>query len=168
MESLPTLGKPHPPLRARGLAALQHHTCRMAGQARRVLRLYSHGLDPRIYDRACFLEGVRNLVTGHARAVVEILVADPEEAARGHGLVHLARDLPSRVVLRVRPGELEGDTRSFLLADGSGLLFRALWSDPASLRVDYAAPGEVRRLTREFSEIWQRSASHPALRRLYL
>ncbi len=163
------LGEYSAALRLEGLEALQAHSCHMASQCRRHLLIYSHRLDPNIYDRACFIEAVRQLVIRHPGTRVQILVADTTALARGgHRLIRLAQDLPSSIDIRRRNEEYEDDMRSFLLADEAGYLLRNLWHDLNSVKGDYYARPVVRGLAGEFQRIWERSGADPGLRRLHL
>jgi len=162
------LGETPGPLALHGLEALKAHSCHMAAQCRRRLLIYSHRLDPRIYDQGCFVEAVRQLVIRHPSTRLEILVADTSELARGGRLLQLAQDLASSIAIRRRNEEYEGDERSFMLADEEGYLLRNLWHDFGNVRADYAARPLVRRLAEEFRRIWERSSIDPALRRLHL
>jgi len=163
------LGRPHPPLEGRGMKFLAEHAGWMVAQSRRFLLVYSHRLDPSIYGRERFVDGVRRLVTGHPRARVEILVADAAEAARaGHALLYLAQDLPSRIAIRRQPDEDAGDGPSFMVVDGLGVIHRPHWNRLDGVRVEYAARGWARRLEHVFESVWVRSDLSPELRRLHL
>jgi len=156
-------------LALRGLEAVKEHSCRMAGQSRRRLLVYSHGLDARIYGQPCFIEAARQLVIRHPTTRLEILVADTSELVQGgHRLLLLAQDLTSSIAIRRRNEEYEGDTRSFLLVDDRGYLLRNLWYDFDNVRADYSSRPVVQRLADEFRRIWDRSSVDPALRRLHL
>ena len=163
------LGEHSGTLKVQGLEELRAHGCHLAGQCKRRLLIYSHRLDPNLYDRECFIEAVRQLVIRHPATRIQILVADTTELARGgRRLLGLAQDLPSSIAIRRRNEEYEGDARSFLLADESGYLLRNFWNDLNSARGDYAARPVVRTLAEEFLRIWERSEHDPGLRRLHL
>ena len=156
-------------LRPRGLDELKGHTCNMGNQSRRRLLIYSHRLNPDLYNQGCFIEAVRRLVIRHPSTRVQILVADTAELVRGgHRLLSLARDLTSSIAIRRRNEEYESDQRSFLLADEEGYLMRPLWHDLNNVRADYSARPVVGNLADEFQRIWERSDLDPALRRLHL
>jgi len=163
------LGETAGTLRLQGLEEVQRHSCRMASQCRRRLLIYSHRLNPNLYNQGCFVEAVRRLVIRHPATRIKILVADTSELARGgQRLLELARDLPSSIAIRRRNEEYDGDQRSFLLADEDGYLLRNLWQDLNSVKADYSARPVVRNLAEEFQQVWERSETDPGLRRLNL
>lgn len=155
--------------RLQGLDELKFHLCHMAGQSRKRLLIYSHRLNPDLYNRCGFIEAVRQLVIRHPSTRVQILVADTAELVRGgHRLLSLAQDLTSSIAIRHRNEEYEGDLRSFLLADDEGYLIRPIWHDLNNVRADYSARPVVRNLVGEFQRAWECSDLDPALRRLHL
>lgn len=163
------LGETAGTLRLQGLGELGAHSCHMAGQCRKRLLIYSHRLNPGIYNRNCFVEAVRQLVIRHPSTRVHIMVADTAEmVGGGHRLLGLAQDLTSSIAIRRRNEEYESDLRSFMLADEEGYLMRPLWHDLNNARADYSARPVVRNLADEFQRIWERSDLDPALRRLHL
>ena len=163
------LGKTRGELAVAGLADTRRHSCAMAGACRRRLLIYTHRLNPEVYNQSCYLEAVRQLAIRHAHTRIRILVADTTELARGgHRLVRLAQDMTSRVEIRRRAPEFDGDMRSFMLADENGYIQRNLWYDLNNARADYYDPPRVRSLAEEFMLAWEQSEADPALRRLSL
>ena len=163
----PVPGESRGELRIAGLEELRRHSCAMAEGCRRRLLIYSHRLNPEIYNRACFLEAVRQLIIRHASTRIRLLVADTTELARGgYRLVQFAQDMASSVEIRRRAAEFDGDLRSFLLADESGYIQRNLWHDLNNARGSYYDPPRVRNLAEEFMQVWEQSEPDPALRRL--
>lgn len=70
-------------------------------QARRELRIMSPDLDPRLFDQEDLFAGIRQLVRGHRSSRVKILVRDSRAIVqRGHGLLQLARRMPSGIEMR--------------------------------------------------------------------
>ncbi len=161
------LGETRGELRIAGLEAMRQHSCAMAEGCRRRLLVYSHRLNPDIYNQGCFVEAVRQLIIRHANTRIRLLVADTTELARGgHRLVQFAQDMASSVEIRRRTPEFDGDLRSFLLADESGYVLRNLWHDLNNARGSYYDPPRVRNLAEEFMQTWEQSEPDPALRRL--
>ncbi|HDK37573.1 MAG TPA: hypothetical protein ENG92_00960 [Thiolapillus brandeum] len=146
---------------------LKLHSCHMAASCQRKLRIFSHRLNPEIYNQPCFIEAVRQLAIRYANTRIQLLVADTVELARGgHRLVQLTQAMPSSLEIRKRADEFRAEQRSFLLADDCGYILRDLWSDPANVQLDYNAPYKVRNLGDDFLHMWDRSEPDPALRRL--
>ncbi|WP_457669275.1 DUF7931 domain-containing protein [Thiolapillus sp.] len=163
------LGKTSEALNIDVLDDLKKHSCDMAGQCRRQLLVYTHRLNPAIYNQVCFVDAVRQLIIRHANTRIRILVTDTEELARGGSrLVQLAQAMPSSMEIRRRAEEFSGDQRSFLLADHSGFILRNLWNELNNARLDYNSPYSVRNLADEFMTAWEQSEPDPALRRLSL
>ena len=163
------LGKTSETLNIDVLDDLKKHSCHMAGQCRQQLLVYTHRLNPAIYNQVCFVDAVRQLIIRHANTRIRILVTDTEELARGGSrLVQLAQAMPSSMEIRKRAEEFSGDQRSFLLADHSGFILRNLWNELNNARLDYNSPYSVRNLADEFMTAWEQSEPDPALRRLSL
>jgi len=167
MGDLGVLGTTAGEWRISGLEDLRRHGCAMGEGCRRRLLVYSHRLNPEIYNQACFVEAVRRLIIRHANTRIRLLVADTTELGRGgHRLVRFAQDMASSVEIRRRAPEFDGDLRSFLLADESGYILRNLWHDLNNARGSYYDPPRVRNLAEEFMQAWEQSEPDPALRRL--
>jgi hypothetical protein len=151
-----------------GQAAIRAAGIHMAAQARRELLLFSHDLDPALYDDRAFLDEMHRVaLRGHA-VPVRILVLHAEPAIRkGHRLIDMARHLSSKIQIRRIPAEFNRHTESYLLADGHGYVLRPL-ADVFEGSADFNAPLEVRRLHEQFEHIWALGEIHQELRRLYL
>jgi predicted GNAT family N-acyltransferase len=141
---------------------------RMAGQSRRELRIFSHDLDPDLYDNREFLEAVRAIALRGREAAVRVLLVHAEPAIRrGHRLIEAARQLSSKVQIRGVPLDFQRHTEAYLLADDRGFLLRRL-ADTYEAVADFNDPKEVRRLRQEFEQIWALGEIHQELRRLHL
>ncbi len=137
-------------------------------QGSKSLRLFTHDLDPRLFDNAAFIEAVKQLALRTERSKVFILMQNPNQAIhRGHRLVELARRLSSRIFIHRAADEDQERCDGFLLVDELGGLRR-----PHAGRFEGKAwfnnPGEVRLLQKDFDTMWERSGAEPELRRLYL
>ena len=84
-----------------------------------------------------------------------------------HRLLELARRLTSRIELRRPIAEYSERGDEYLLADGSGYLYRERAGE-YEVSADFHAPLETRRLQEQFHEAWEHSQPDPDLRRLYL
>ena len=163
------LGETRGEQRIAGLEAMREHSCAMAEGCRRRMLVYSHRLNPDIYNQGCFVEAVRQLIIRHASTRIRLLVADTTELGRGgRRLVQFAQDMASSVEIRRRAPEFDGDMRSFMLADENGYIQRNLWYDLNNARANYYDPPRVRSLAEEFMLAWEQSEADPALRRLSL
>jgi len=148
---------------------LRHAAAALAKQARRELRVLTPDLEPVLYDHQPFLEQVTRLaLERRGRLPVRILLIDEGPAVRrGHRLIELARKLSSSVEIRAVPAELAEQADHYLLADDAGYCLRR-YAAPRSALVDFNDPRTVRRIQREFEQIWEQGAAHPGLRRLHV
>jgi len=148
---------------------LQRAVAVMAAQARRELRLLTPDLEPILYDQARFLDNVTRLaVDRRGRLPVRILLIDAEPALhRGHRLIELSRKLSSAIQIQAVPAELAEQCDHYLLADDSGYCLRR-YSAPDAALVDFNASAPVRRMQRDFEQLWAQGEVHSALRRLHL
>ncbi len=140
----------------------------LAAQARRQVELFSHDLEPMLYDQPALVDALTQLSISSPRARIRILAKDFERAVKeGHRLVELSRRLSSFVELRKVHSDYQSFNETFFLADDYGLLhrrhaprFEGVFSCKAQM--------EVRRLRAYFDEVWDRSEPDADLRRLHL
>ncbi len=156
-------------LRTNQRALLRAATETLSSQARRELSILTSDLEPDLYDQAEVVGAVRQLgIASRRQLPVRILLLDAEPAVRrGHRLIELSRVLSSTVQIRAVEEELQAQCDRFLLADDHGYCLRHR-ADPDTALIDFNAAAEVRRLRRQFEQLWQRSTEHPGLRRLHL
>jgi hypothetical protein len=138
----------------------------IAERAERALALFSHGLEPDVYDQLAFVDAVTNLVLAHAHARVRILLVDPTHLVQDdHRLVELGRRLVSFVEFRRVHRDHRAREDGFLIADDHSLLHLAQATHPygaISLNDRHMAT----KFLRQFDEIWQRSGPEREARRL--
>lgn len=140
----------------------------LAGQARRMIELFTPDLEPALYDQTPFIDALTQLCLSSPRARVRILAKDFERTVKdGHRLVELARRLSSYVELRKVHSDYQENNETFLLVDDYGLLHRR-HAPRFEGTFSCKAPLEVRRLRASFDEIWDRSEPDADLRRLHL
>ena len=66
----------------------------VAGEAIRKLSIFTHDLDPGIYDDPDFLEVVKHMVLSQTYARIRVMIADPSRAIKnGNAFVNLGRRL---------------------------------------------------------------------------
>jgi len=157
------LGETAGAFRLHDRSEIQAASASMAAQAVRELRIFSRDLDPWLYDKTDFLESVRQLALRSPRSLIEILVLDTEPAIHhGHRLVELARQLTSRIQIRCPPEELRQQVEAYLIADDKGYVLRPL-AEVFEGVADFSAPMQVRRMRKDFDDIWERSSRCPEL-----
>lgn len=137
-------------------------------QARRSLEIFSRDLEADIYDRPAFVDAVKTLALQGSQARIRILLQDADPVVRdGHRLVEMMRRLSSYIEIRQPHYDYREYNESFLIADGSGLLHRRV-ADRYEGTAGFHLPPRARELGNFFDEVWLRSESHSALRRLHL
>ena len=149
-------------------AETRHATELMVGQTQGSLDIISRDLDPFLYDRETFLDLLSGLCLRNRQARIRFLVRDPSTPVKkGHRLIELARKLSSSIELRQPHQDYQHFNEACLIADQCGLVHRSL-ADRFEGTANFYAPVAARRKLDFFTEVWERSESHPEFRRLYL
>ena len=149
-------------------AETRHATDLMVEQTLHTLEIFSRDLDPFLYEREAFLQLLNDLCTRNRKARIRFLVQDPATAAkRSQRLVELSRRLSSSIEIRQPHSDYRHFNEAFLIADECGLIHRSL-ADRFEGTANFHTPVAARRKLDFFSEVWERSESHPEFRRLYL
>lgn len=152
----------------RGKEELHLHVLAMAAQSRRRIRIFSHDLEPTIYDQPDVLDALSRLARRSRFSRVEILVFDPRPAVRdSHRLIELARRLSSFIELRQVHADYLQDPTSFALFDDSGYVYRPQHAQYQGYG-DYHAPHVCLEKHKYFQEVWEKSSPVQEFRRLYL
>ncbi len=140
----------------------------LASQATKSIYIFSHDLEPLIYNQAPFLGAVKNLSISSRQCCVRILLQDNEKAQKqGHGLVQLWRRLTSKIEIRRPHPDYKDHPESFLLVDGTGYLHHRLYTGYEAT-VDFNSRLESRRLGGFFNEVWEQSEPDSELRDLHI
>jgi hypothetical protein len=141
---------------------------RLLQGAKRILRLFSRDLDPRIFDHVDVCDAISALARRHPQSRVLLLVFDAESPLRnGHRLVTLSQKLSSKIEARVVADEYTHLPFSFMTVDDRGLLYRSLASEFAG-EVDFNQPIGVKDRVKQFDEIWGQSRVASEWRRLHI
>ena len=129
----------------------------VAGEATRRLSIYTHDLDPGIYDDLDFLEIIKHKVLSRRYMRIRVLIADPTKAIKnGNRFVQLGRRLNTYIEFRNVREDLRTHPESFCIADDTALVYRldaARWEGIA----DTYEPSVARMYASRFDEIWQAS-----------
>jgi hypothetical protein len=140
----------------------------LATQASRSLCIFSHELDPLIYDTSSFVEAVKNLAIRHRHTSIQIVIQDSQKIVnQGHRLVELMRRLTSSIQIRKTPPELKTVSRTFLIADATGILYRNNVERYEGY-VNFDTRYECKNVLKFFNNAWEKSQPDPELRRLYI
>lgn len=139
-----------------------------ARQATRRLSIFTHDLEPGIYDDPEFLEVVKKLVLSQTYARIRVLIADPGKAVKnGNNFVHLGRRLNTYIEFRHVRDDLQNHTEAFCIADDKALVYRlqaSRWDGIA----DTHEPAVARLYSKMFDEIWFASEVEAEFRQLGL
>jgi hypothetical protein len=94
-------------------------------EASRKLSIFTHDLDPGIYDDPDFLEIVKHMVLSQAYARTRVLIADPARAIKnGNSFVQLGRGLNTYIEFRHVREDFRTHAESFCIADETALVYR--------------------------------------------
>ena len=138
----------------------------VANAATRKLSIFTHDLEPGIYDDPDFLEIVKHLVLSQSYARIRVLIADPARAIKtGNNLVHLGRRLNTYIEFRHVREDLRTHAESFFLADETALVYRLQASRWEGI-VDTYEPAVARMYGKMFDEIWLASEVEIEFRQL--
>ncbi|HEY3643773.1 MAG TPA: hypothetical protein VGM16_00425 [Gammaproteobacteria bacterium] len=140
----------------------------VAAVAKRELVLFSHDLEPLLYDKEDFLKVVQALATRSRMSRIRIVCKDPGVSVRaGHRLVAMVQRFSSYMEVRRASKDHAQLTETFLVADEEALLFRPLATAYEGY-VDTHSPLEARKFLRQFTDIWEMAEPDPEFRRLGL
>ena len=138
----------------------------VASAAKRELALFSHDLEPLLYDNDEFVRAVQALVTRSRMSRVRIVCIDPGPSIRaGHRLISVAQRFSSYMEVRRAAKDHAQLAETFLVADEEAVLFRPIATRYEGY-ADLHAPLEARKFVRQFAEIWEIAEPDPEFRRL--
>jgi hypothetical protein len=116
-------------------------------EASRRVSIFTHDLDPGIYDDPDFLEVVKHLVLSQTYSRIRVLIADPSRAIKnGNNFVHLGRRLNTYIEFRHVREDLRTHAESFCIADETALVYRLQherWEGIADRRHGGRPPGLI-------------------------
>jgi len=138
----------------------------VARNANRKLSIFTHDLEPGIYDDPDFLEIVKHLVLSQTYARIRVLIADPTRAIKtGNSFVHLGRRLNTYIEFRHVREDLRTHTESFCIADETALVYRLQASRSEGIADTYE-PSVAKMYGKMFDEIWLASEVEIEFRQL--
>ena len=163
-----TLGESKQNIQVETIEENRHAVIALAKQASRSLHIFSHNLDPMIYDNSEFTDAIKALAIGHSQAQVQIIIQDSRKIVeQGHRIVELSRRISSSIHIRKTPPEMRSYSQAFLVADKTGLLYRTI-GDRYEGHVNFNDRFESQNLLDFFATTWEHSAPDPELRRLHI
>jgi len=132
----------------------------------RKLSIFTHDLDPGIYDDPDFLEIIKRLVLSQSYARIRVLIAEPHRASKtGNKFVHLGRRLNAYIEFRYVREDLRTHPESFCIADQTALVYR-LQADRWEGIADTYEPKISKVYGKMFDEIWTASEVEIEFRQL--
>ncbi len=135
-------------------------------EASRRISIFTHDLDPGIYDDPDFLEIVKHLVLSQRYSRIRVLIADPSRAIKnGNNFVHLGRRLNTYIEFRQVREDLRTHRESFFIADETALIYR-LQHEKWDGIADTYEPSVAKQYGEMFDEIWQASEVEIEFRQL--
>ena len=138
----------------------------VAAVAKRELVLFSHDLEPLLYDKEDFLKVVQALATRSRMSRIRIVCKDPGASIRaGHRLIAMAQRFSSYMEVRRASKDHEQLTEAFLVADEEAVLHRTVATAYEGF-ADTHSPMEARKFLRQFTDIWEKAEPDPEFRRL--
>ena len=130
----------------------------LARQAKRSLTIFSHDLEPALYNSPAFYDATRDVIGSDPNAMIRILVYDISRTInRGHRLLELSQRLSSRVQIRKLPRKYH---HAFLIADDIGVLDRRR-AERYEATANFNAPGLANNLLHFFDGAWDHSSRTP-------
>lgn len=138
----------------------------VVGAASRKVSIFTHDLEPGIYDNPEFLEIIKRMVLSQTYARIRVLIANPSRAVKnGNNFVHLGRRLNTYIEFRHVREDLRTHAESFCIADETALVYR-LQADRWEGIVDTYEPAVARLYGKMFDEIWLDSEVEMEFRQL--
>jgi len=138
----------------------------VAREAERKVSIFTHDLEPGIYDDPDFLEVIKRLVLSKTYARIRVLIADPNHAVKcGNNFVHLGRRLNTYIEFRHVREDLRTHAESFCIADATALVYR-LQANRWEGIADTFEPAVSRLYGKMFDEIWLASEVELEFRQL--
>ena len=135
-------------------------------EARRKVSIFTHDLEPGIYDDPDFLEVIKRLVLSQTYSRIRVLIADPTRAIKnGNNFVHLGRRLNSYIEFRHVREDLRTHAEAFCIADETALVYRLLASRWDGIADTYE-PAVAKLYGKMFDEIWLASEVELEFRQL--
>jgi len=135
-------------------------------EASRKVSIFTHDLEPGIYDDPDFLEIIKRLVLSQTYARIRVLITDPSRAVKnGNNFVHLVRRLNTYIEFRNVREDLRTHAESFCIADETALVYR-LQANRWEGIADTHEPAVAKLYGSMFDEIWLASEVATEFRQL--
>ncbi len=138
-------------------------TLAIAAQASHSLAIFSHDLEPDLYNSSKFIDAARHVLASDSHASIRILVFDISRIIQtGHKLIHLSRSQTSRVQIRQLPQPYH---HAFMVADNIAVLDRRR-AERFEATANFNDAGWAGNLLHFFDTTWEKSARATESQRL--
>ena len=138
----------------------------VVSEASRRVSIFTHDLEPGIYDDPEFIEVVKRLVLSQTYARIRVLIAEPARAVKsGNDFVHLGRRLNTYIEFRHVHEDYRTHSEAFCIADETALVYR-LQANRWEGIADTHEPSVAGLYSKMFDEIWQASETKPEFRQI--
>ncbi len=150
------------------LVQLKQQSCELFAAAKQTIKIYSHGLDPRILNNRQIEKNLLNFVKRSRNSKVQILIYD-EQRLRGidHRIVALAQRFTSYIDIRLVPRDFHENPFCFYLIDDYTMIYRSNVEryEAEKLQMPNSVIKDKSKL---FHTIWQSSTPASFLRALHI
>lgn len=140
----------------------------LCASASRYIDILSPQLDHAAFDHAELVSALSALARGSRQTRVRILLQDARNVvARGHGLLQLARRLPSTIHMQILPEHPDWNGQTVVLRDRDGVLYHPAQGDNNGF-YEPDSRASAQRHSELFEELWRYSVQDPQLRSLHI
>ena len=140
----------------------------MISQGRLNVCIFSHDLEPKIFNRETICQSIRQMIIENKRTKIQILVQDIEPIRKyDHCLLGLMRHLSSFVEIRKTSRQHISYDHAFVTVDDCGYYHRHP-QDSRQYEVCYNNRLQVKLLLDDFKEMWEQSLRATELLSLHI
>ena len=140
----------------------------IVGLANRGLTIFTHDLEPQIYDHDDFLETLKKFILARSFARVRVLILDPNRVIKtGSRFVTMGRRLNSYIEFRNAKNQHGAHPEAFCIADEQALMYRPQ-ADRWEGMSDTYEPAVARLYLNKFETLWNAGEIEPELRQLQI
>ena len=138
------------------------------GVATRTLSIFTHDLEPDVYDHDDFLENLKRFILARTFARVRVLIIEPERTVLSASrFVAMGRRLNSYIEFRRLRPELGTHAEAFLIADEHALVYRARAENWDGMSDTYE-PAVARMYLTKFETLWNACEVEAEVRQLQI
>ncbi len=164
----PVLGENHELLYLHDQQEFYTTVLSMSQQARRHIRLFSHDLDPAIFDIEEVAAEFSRLAISSPHVYIHLLLQDTSGLIKnGHYLLRLAQRVSSFIEIRKTDPMHRHILDNFYLFDDEGYIKREL-PDKYAGTADFFDNRMVENLAERFKRMWERAVPDPNLRQMHI